>query len=245
MTGQATSLGVARGFPEQWRRFGAFLRRPALRDAVADARGSLLRLIVSLAGLDLLLMVLLLGALGVASTLGWDAPGHVMQQFELQPALIGFILVAAPVVEELLFRGWLSGKPGHVGALVVLLAAGAAAWALAQMAGTIAAALAVVAGAIGALVVIWRKRGEPPMVWFQRHFTSFYWLSAVAFALAHLVNFAEGAGAFTVILVLPQFVLGLILGYLRVTSGLGASIALHAMHNSFFLGLALLASSAA
>lgn len=245
MTGQATSLGVARVLPEQWRHFGAFLQRPRLPDPARDAPGAGLPRIGALAGLDLLLMVVLLGALGVASTLGWEAPGHVMQQLELEPALIGFILVLAPVAEELIFRGWLSGRPGHLGALLVLLATGAAAWALSQTAGTLAAALAAIGGAITAVALIWRKRGKPPMAWFQRHFTGFYWLSAIAFALAHLVNFAEGAGAFTLILVLPQFVLGLILGYLRVTVGLWASIALHALHNTFFLGLAMLASSAA
>ena len=45
-------------------------------------------------------------------------------------------------------------------------------------------------------------------------------------------------------LVLPQFVIGAILGYTRVTYGLWASILLHALHNGAFISLVLLASSA-
>ena len=44
--------------------------------------------------------------------------------------------------------------------------------------------------------------------------------------------------------VLPQFVIGAILGYTRVTYGLWASILLHALHNGAFISLVLLASSA-
>ena len=62
--------------------------------------------------------------LAALTALGVRLPGHLLEDLELGPALIAFIVVGAPLGEELVFRGWLSGRPGHVGATLVLLAAG-------------------------------------------------------------------------------------------------------------------------
>lgn len=74
---------------------------------------------------------------------------------------------------------------------------------------------------------------------FRRNFRWFYLGSALAFASVHLVNFGEGAAMILLPLTLPQFLLGLILGYARVQFGLWACILLHAAHNALFLGLIL------
>ena len=59
----------------------------------------------------------------------------------------------------------------------------------------------------------------------------FYWLSTAGFACVHLLNFDEGSLYVLLPLVLPQFVTGSILGYLRVHYGLWAAMLLHALHN--------------
>ena len=81
------------------------------------------------------------------------------------------------------------------------------------------------------------------MRWFAKAFPVFFWLSVLSFALVHLANFEEG-GAVLFVLVLPQFVLGTMLGYVRTRVGLWAAIALHAAHNATALGIASLAMTA-
>jgi membrane protease YdiL (CAAX protease family) len=243
MTGQATSLGLARLAPGEWRSLAAFVRRPVLPDRPTGPRpaafGALLQLLV----LDLLLMALLIGGMAGLTALGVRLPGHLLDELELGLPLIALIVIGAPLGEELVFRGWLSGRPGHVGAALALLTvamlAGAVLLLLPGLGGDLALVALLVIGIIAAPVLLWRKRGRPPMGWFARHFRWFYLLSTVAFAGVHLANFTEGAAALLLPLVLPQFLLGLILGYVRVTLGLWANVLMHAVHNSLFIGLVL------
>ena len=69
-----------------------------------------------------------------------------------------------------------------------------------------------------------------------------FWASAIAFAAVHLTNFAT-AGPAVLPLVLPQFMLALLLGYLRVTHGLWSAVLLHMLHNGLFISLVLASSS--
>jgi len=225
--------------PGVWRRFGAFVRRPQLPEQATGVRLAAFPVLGKLLALDLLLMALLIGVAAGASALGLEMPAHMLDDLELGPLLLGFILLGAPLGEELLFRGWLSGKPGHVGALVII--------GLSALAASILAGLGlplVAVGLAGAALVLaawqlWRKRGRPPMAFFARNFRWFYFGSALAFASIHLTNFTEGNALVLLPLTLPQFLLGLILGYARVHFGLWSSILLHAAHNSLFVGLLL------
>ena len=61
----------------------------------------------------------------------------------------------------------------------------------------------------------------------------------------HLTNFPADQLATALPLVLPQFVIGTILGYTRVHYGLWASVLLHMLHNGAIIALVLAASSAA
>ena len=239
MTGQATSLGLASWAPGEWRSFASFVRRPDLPDRATGPRlaafGALLQLLV----LDLLLMAVLIGGLAGLTALGVRLPGHLLEDLELGPALIAFIVAGAPLGEELVFRGWLSGRPGHVGAFVTLLAAAVGVTA-GRMLGLPLVGLAFLgAGAVVAIYLLWRKRGRPPMPFFARHFRWFYLGSALAFASIHLTNFTEGNAALLLPLTLPQLLLGLILGYARVSFGLWSSMLMHGLHNTLFIGLVL------
>lgn len=64
-----------------------------------------------------------------------------------------------------------------------------------------------------------------------------FYSSAVIFALFHLSNFKlHTSGVFVaLLLILPQFISGVIYGYVRVKNGISVSIALHAFHNLFIL----------
>ena len=230
-----------------WREFGAFIKRPQLPARASGPFSSGLAAIARLYPLDILVMVLLIAAMGALTLLGFELPRHALEELELGPVVIAFIVIGAPLGEELLFRGWLSGRPGHVLALLVAIAGAALAYfasqSLAAPASAFAALGAVVAATAGVVLSLWFGRGKPAWTWFQRNFRWFYFGSALAFASVHLVNFSA-VNAALLPLTLPQFVLGLILGYVRVFNGLWAAILFHALHNALFIGLALAAAEA-
>lgn len=241
MTGEVTS---PQG-PGAWRQFGTFVKRPSLPDRVTGIEPRAFPVLARLFALDLLLMALLIGLAGLATALGMDMPEHLLDELELSSALILFILVGAPIGEELLFRSWLSGRPGHVGAFFVVLGTIIAAGVAAGIGSLQLVLVVALAGLALAVLVLWRKRGRGPMPFFARHFRWFYLGSTLAFASVHLANFTEGNALVLLPLTLPQFLLGLILGYVRVQFGLWANVLFHAVHNALFVGLIMLGSGAA
>ena len=238
---QATNRGIAAHLPGEWRSFFAFLRQPVLPDRAEVSFAASLRALGPLVVLDMLLMAVVLGTIGVATSVGFELPEHMLDGLKLGPALLGFIVLAAPLGEEALFRGWLSGRPGHIVSVLALLAGGVA---LVFPASPIVKLAGVGIGVAVAAAALFVLRGRPAMPWFQRHFKWFFYGSALLFASVHLSNFAgAGASAALLPLVVPQFVLALILGYLRVNRGLLTGAAMHMAHNAVFAGLMLLGAS--
>jgi membrane protease YdiL (CAAX protease family) len=241
MSGQPTRAGWHARVPAEWRRFFAFLRRPTLPDHAHLSFGGSARALAPLLALDLLLMAVVLGSIGLAAAMGLKLPEHVLDELKLSPALVGFIVIAAPIGEEALFRGWLSGRTGHILAVIALVAGGAA---LLLADSSIVKLAGVGLGVAVAAAVPFLLRGRPALPWFQRHFAWFFYASALLFASVHLTNFAgAGASAALLPLVVPQFVLALILGYLRVNRGLLTGAAMHMLHNALFAGLMLAGAS--
>ncbi len=240
MTGEATSPAVARWTPGEWRAFAGFLRRPALPSRVTGLRLAAVGATLRLFALDLLLMALLIGMAALATTLGFRFPENAIDQLDLSLLWLGIIVVGAPLAEELMFRGWLSGRPGHVTALVALLVG----IAIPVMSGPQAHPVLVLGGmGIAVLVAIglllW-LRGRPPFAFFSRHFAWFYAASALLFASAHLANYTAEASPILLLLVVPQLIAGLIFGYARVTHGLWSDMLLHMLHNGLLISLVVL-----
>ena len=254
MSGQPTSAGLPpeaavaerHGWmPREWRTFGRFLRHPALPDRASLSVPGSVRSLVPLFALDLLLMALVFAAIGVATSLGFKLPAHMLNELKMTPWLLAFVVIGAPLGEEAIFRGWVSGRPGHIAGSLLALPAllslvGAAGLKDTHPEASLALAVfGTICGAVAlGLVFLFRKRDA--IGFFQRHFRWFYYASALLFAGIHLTNFGEGGTALTALpLVLPQLVLGLILGYLRVNRGLLTGAALHIAHNSLFAALML------
>jgi len=142
-------------------------------------------------------------------------------------------LLWAPVVEEMLFRYglrrpmralWLS--PG----LGLAIWRGPCVWTIVLM------ALLLLAGRWPLRwQAVSRQRGYIKRCRFYRaHFGLVFHGAALAFAAMHSSNFALGSAAYWALpfLVLPQWVTGLVLGWIRVRRGIGASMVLHAVFNS-------------
>jgi membrane protease YdiL (CAAX protease family) len=222
--------------------FIAFLRRPQLlAPAGLRAPGSL-RVWVYL---TLLTIGVLLGLI-LPLLHFWQSVFHLSDPVAFEGVskqwLVPIVVLIAPPLEELLFRGWQSGTRGALWLLGCGLA-GLIALSLATRPGNELLALALILAALIAALVGWLmlRRNRAPLAWFSRAFPLVYYTMAALFALVHLANYGEFS-LIAVPLVLPQLWAGLMLGYLRQRIGLPASIAAHATSNLLVVGLALLVS---
>ena len=249
MTTETTSLAPPNSARDEWRALGSFIRVPHLPQAARPLGAAPVLSVLRLLALDLMIMAVLVGiALGVEAA-GFELPENVLEKLEIGLPLVMLMVVGAPLMEETIFRSWLSGRPGHVLAvLAVLLFALGAPFAAGFFGlgngGKSAAALiggaGVLAGIAAAIFVLWYFRGRGPWRWYARHFRWFYYGSALAFASVHLTNYTEGNAIFLLPLTIPQLILGLFLGYTRVVNGFWSAILLHALHNGIAVSLVLL-----
>jgi membrane protease YdiL (CAAX protease family) len=198
------------------------------------------------AALALLVVIafdLALDALVAALTSAWDdSAGFLPEPIEYQSTLAEDLfdfLIFAPLLEELTFRGWLSGR---IAALRFALY-GFAALGLFLVALLVpgeyqtAVSLAGVAVAVTGLLIWNRTRQHETAVpaWFTRHFHWFVWGSSLLFGLIHLGNYEPLTSPLGLLVVLPQTIGGLLLCYTRTRLGLGAAMAHHAAYNAVFL----------
>lgn len=240
MTGTGSSLTTRLRWPRAWREFAGFMRRPALPGAVTGITRSAVRPVLLLLALDALASAAILALFFALEAAGIDLPDSALTEEDFTPVLIGLMVVFAPLLEEVLFRSWLTGRP----AAWTVIKYGVAAAALTGLAVGFAGPLAGVAVAIVLLALAgreyWQRRGRATAAWYIRRFPYFYFGSALAFSAAHLLNYGEDGGGLPTLMVVPQFVGGLILGYARVTYGLWASVAMHAAFNGLLVLLVLL-----
>jgi len=239
MTGVTTSLRA------RWADYAAFLRRPRLPDAPLARPLDALRTTAAMLALDAILMAGLMALVIAAMALGFDIARSSLADLKITFQIAAALVVLAPFMEEIVFRSWLSGRPGHVLALLILLASAAfgAALSLGLVPGArgLSAPVAMALGAVLAGLALFIFRGRGPMGWFRAIFPGLFWLSTLLFASAHLLNFPEENLAMALPLVLPQFVLATILGYLRVHCGLWSAMLLHMSHNGLIVGMIALA----
>ncbi len=173
----------------------------------------------------------------------WDAqtgflPEPVEQDIPLAEDMFNALLLA-PVLEEALFRGWLTGRIAALrfaaygfGALGLFTSS------LMVPAGYAAAMSLAGSALVFAGLIHWsrtRHRDTAVPVWFTRHFHWLVWSSTVLFGLIHLGNYEALAHPLGVLVVVPQTIGGLLLAYTRTRLGLGAAMAHHAAYNAVFL----------
>lgn len=224
--------------PATFRRFTAFLRRPDIPDAATGMNAITLRRTCMLYLLDLSLMVPLILIAFAAETLGLTFPDNALEDLDLGPLEIMFVVLLVPALEEAVFRGWLSGRPAHL-VPFLLVAAGYAALAGGLFLPHLGGAGLIFAVLIIATVLSAMKQGQPPYAWFRTTFPVFFAISSLSFALVHLFNYEGASLAYALPLVIPQFIAGLIFGYARVTYGLWSAILLHVLHNGTAIGIIL------
>lgn len=219
--------------------FAAWLARPRLLAPMGlrapEARAILLRMLGLHLAVLLLVLLPLLGlwqkALALPSPEAFDQVSKVM--------LVPFVVVIAPVAEELAFRGWLTGR---VRAVWLVFCGFAAAGFLAMVNfhfHEVPASFAVLAMGLVAPAGWWwlRRRGVVPG--FERAFPALVWLSILVFGLSHLSNYPRLSWALLP-MVLPQVWAGMTLSYTRMRIGIFGAMLVHAAANGISVSLALL-----
>ena len=149
--------------------------------------------------------------------------------------LLLIVVIAGPIVEELMFRSWLSGSPRLLIPVSGLLLWMGLTYSYEQLGwpgpaslGT-ATLLAVIAAAVLIGVIIFWKRPVPG--WYIRIFPLVFWSQALLFGSVHVFNYAGDNPAALLPLVLPQTVGGLIWGYARIRYGWWSNMAMHMAYN--------------
>jgi membrane protease YdiL (CAAX protease family) len=150
-----------------------------------------------------------------------------------------YALLLAPLLEEALYRGWLSGRAAALRFAAFGFAAEAcfigSLWAGAAWEGALAAAGVAIALAGFVQWLMTRERDTAVPAWFTRHFAALVWASSLLFAAIHLGNYETLTHPLGLLVVTPQLIGGLCLAYVRTRLGLRAAIAHHAAYNALFL----------
>jgi membrane protease YdiL (CAAX protease family) len=154
---------------------------------------------------------------------------------KVTPQFLLLALLFAPIGEELLFRAGLRRADYTLAIGPALLIAAIAPWVRTTF--IVLAAWAIAAVLINrALSRRWSRRPGARFAFgrrFTTHYASVFWAYTIAFALMHIGNYAWPGprGSIVPLLVLPQFVIGTVLGYLRLRDGLRSSMLMHFLVN--------------
>lgn len=211
-----------------------YLRRPRLTAPLGIRNGAAWRQLLPLIALEL--AVLLVVILPLAE--GWKYLFHLPDPaaFDRIPQgwLVPLTVIAAPIGEEIVFRGWLTGRVRALWLLGCAVVFGTLLYAgthgLAPVAEGVLFLVLALAAPVGWFVL--RKRGTP--AWFARGFPAIFYLVVIGFALMHVTNY-DHPSPLLLPLVLPQAWIGLMLGYTRMRLGLVRSIVMHMTSNGVVL----------
>lgn len=148
-------------------------------------------------------------------------------------------LLLAPLLEEALYRGWLTGRVAALRFAAFGFAAEAcfvgSLWVSPGWESALATAGVLIALAGFVQWLVTRERDVAVPAWFTRHFAAMVWASSVVFALIHVGNYEPLTHPLGLLVVAPQLIGGLFLAYVRTRLGLRAAIAHHAAYNALFL----------
>lgn len=201
--------------------FLAFLKNPIEQPDAVQTRSEKAKKLFTLLMIDIPVMGVLIGILSGIEALGlFDLEANKFNLLFLTISvwpLIFILVILIPFFEELIFRLYLRYKYNYLLRFLVFTTS------------------------IGGKVNHEKVENWVNRVW-ARRYKIVYYFSAILFGFVHIANYNATTMIliFSPIIVAPQFVAGLLLGYLRVRHGLISGFLLHAMHNAIFLCIPLL-----
>lgn len=217
--------------------FVAFVRRPRL-DQNLDTG------VISRNVLSSWLLVFSFAATAISALLALPlivfsgaSPGDNLNVVFGQSAIIVIVTVVifGPLVEEMMFRGWLTGTiHALAGSAIFLAIVFGGSWLVrhlipdAPVLGTQAGAAAF---GLLASFAIQRKESEVRPAWYKRAFPIAFWSQGIVFGGLHFANLATDSPILSLLAVLPLVVCGWLWGYARIVLGFGTAWILHVAYN--------------
>ncbi|WP_299705505.1 CPBP family glutamic-type intramembrane protease [uncultured Pontibacter sp.] len=226
-----------------------FLKNPKDQPAAVNSNSYKLRILLYVLLIDVVLTFAIMGVIQLVEWLGWHTSNnHAVIEMMRSLPIWAFLLLgvlAIPLLEELVFRYGLRFKSGYMAllAFVAAIALGVLAYSLLPLEGAIGVwvvlGMALVLYALNADAIA----GFLKKAW-GKVYGVFFYLMAFVFGLIHITNYtdfdyASAAVLLIPILIAPQIIAGVLLGYMRVKHGFRWGYFLHAGHNALFFGLAL------
>ena len=217
-----------------------FAARPTPPERQVSWGKTLLAMLGVLLALDIALTMGVVALLTGAEALGYEPPPYV--DLDLPKPVMWLLVVGlAPIAEEIVFRGWLSGRKGAL-VLAVVGFAGVAALVFAETYAPSAADMVglVALAALGFALVYWLatlRQDQPMLPRFRQFYPLFVWLSSIVFGAFHLGNYEGTPEIVDVLMVLPQTLGGLVIAFTRTRLGLRAAILHHALFNAIAFAL--------
>lgn len=169
----------------------------------------------------------------------WDMPEPVTFDYDLVGDVLS-LLILSPIIEEALFRGWLSGHKASLRfAGWGLLAYGLILVSESRLVADfylVPVALAIgVAGLAFGQWAYTRTRDTQVPAWFASNFHWLVWGSSLAFGALHLVNYDRLDSPLDLLIIAPVALGGLLLAYSRTHFGLRAAVLHHAAYNLVYV----------
>jgi len=206
---------------ETYQDFVAFLKHPSEQPDPIQTRKQKAKRLFSLLIIDMAVMVVLVPVIYGIDKLGLvDSENHQITKLMNQYPILFIILllvVIIPFFEELIFRLYLRFKYNFLAQSILLLSS--------------------VTGAQNkSKFKIFLKK------FWSINFKPIFYLSAILFGYVHIFNYEYSTTILLLspILIAPQFVAGLFLGYLRMKYNLVLGFFMHAIHNAVFLMITLI-----
>ena len=220
-----------------------FMKHPKFDHLPGYFKANPLEIFPYLLLLDYMMMILLVSFI---SMVGLEDMDHKLEDIEPWMLAVQAVLFA-PVFEEALFRLPMKYSFVRMFAACCIGLAMLFAFIESEM---IIGLIAIVFFLIVALFHFtdqgndnkWNAQIAP--LW-ETYFYIPFWTLTVCFAFLHLTNFkSEFPFYLAPILILPQFFLGALLGYIRTGFGFVFAVLFHALHNGVIVGLAFMAQAA-
>lgn len=178
-------------------------------------------------------------AVGIAahltsSAIGINVGADLINTLNLFSGGTWLMLAFSCVAEELGFRGFLSAGKGGITMTIALQSyaiishmAGGLVTDYSQVHKVVLSIIAAIIILVAAYVLV-EKFYMKIRIFVLNYYTILFWISCVAFAGAHSLNYEKHHEIFDyVLLLLPQFVMGALLGYVRIKFDIITSIAVH------------------
>jgi len=184
--------------------------------------------------IDILLLIIVTILFYVLTFWGLDEIFKTNKNSELfneySLTLISFlIIIIVPLIEELIFRFYLKYRAWVINLIFPLIIMGLSFYLLS----TIIAIITIVIFFV-LLVVFNQKITFYLKQFWDRKFNIIFYISVVLFAIMHVFNYNISVSVILLapLLVLPQFIGGILIGYLRVKAGFIWGVALHMASNA-------------